>query len=225
MKSRRKPRIAGMTIAEILVVVAILFALSGVLFPVFVQQRRAGEKASCQSNLRQIGLALAAYQQDWDGYLPDPEAWMGARIGAPATLHCPSISPDALAAGAGRGYPGYALSTRLMGRPLPIPVADESGKVVRFGVETGVPAAVVRYPSATIVVGETVPGLYQMGTVPVTAFDHEGRELAGTKEASERHNGGVNYLFLDGHVDWLPPKALAGVGGPENDGTRPTFKL
>jgi prepilin-type N-terminal cleavage/methylation domain-containing protein len=55
------------TLIELLVVIAIIAILAAILFPVFAQAREAARKASCQSNLKQIALALGMYQQDYDG--------------------------------------------------------------------------------------------------------------------------------------------------------------
>jgi prepilin-type N-terminal cleavage/methylation domain-containing protein len=56
-------RRSAFTLIELLVVIAILAAI---LFPVFAQAREQARKASCQSNLKQIGLALRMYTQDYD---------------------------------------------------------------------------------------------------------------------------------------------------------------
>jgi prepilin-type N-terminal cleavage/methylation domain-containing protein/prepilin-type processing-associated H-X9-DG protein len=57
----------GFTLIELLVVIAIIAILAGILFPVFAQAREAARKASCQSNLRQIGQAALMYASDYDG--------------------------------------------------------------------------------------------------------------------------------------------------------------
>ncbi|MCC6442490.1 MAG: type II secretion system protein [Armatimonadetes bacterium] len=72
----------GFTLIELLVVFAVISLLSAILFPVFARAREQGRKVVCQSNLKQIGVALSMYAQDYDGFYPDngdPYLWMGRR--------------------------------------------------------------------------------------------------------------------------------------------------
>lgn len=69
MKHRRTK---GFTLIELLVVIAIIAILAAILFPVFAQARDAARKATCQSNLKQFGVAFAMYASDYDGYFPNP---------------------------------------------------------------------------------------------------------------------------------------------------------
>src|SRR5262249_51448497 len=56
----------GFTLIELLVVIAIIAVVAASLFPVFAQVRGKGRQVSCQSNLKQLGVAMALYVQDND---------------------------------------------------------------------------------------------------------------------------------------------------------------
>lgn len=66
----RAPRRAGFTLTELLLVIAIIAILAAILLPVFAQAREKARQASCLSNLKQIGLGLMMYAQDYDETYP-----------------------------------------------------------------------------------------------------------------------------------------------------------
>ena len=54
------------TLIELLVVIAIIAILAAILFPVFARARENARRSSCQSNLKQLGITMTMYSQDYD---------------------------------------------------------------------------------------------------------------------------------------------------------------
>jgi prepilin-type N-terminal cleavage/methylation domain-containing protein/prepilin-type processing-associated H-X9-DG protein len=74
-KNSRKWFRKGFTLIELLVVIAIIAILAAILFPVFARARENARRASCMSNLKQIGLGILQYTQDYDE--KTPRSWFG----------------------------------------------------------------------------------------------------------------------------------------------------
>lgn len=74
------PRQHGFTLIELLVVIAIIAILAAILFPVFARARENARRSSCQSNLKQIGLAVLQYGQDYDENQPMLHVTSGTTI-------------------------------------------------------------------------------------------------------------------------------------------------
>jgi prepilin-type N-terminal cleavage/methylation domain-containing protein/prepilin-type processing-associated H-X9-DG protein len=80
---------SAFTLIELLVVIAIIAILAAILFPVFAQARERARAASCTSNVRQIGIGLMMYVQDYDETFPPHFPQVDAINGGGPTRNMP----------------------------------------------------------------------------------------------------------------------------------------
>ncbi len=69
MAGHRIPRRA-FTLVEMLIVISIIGLLAALLLPALASARNAAQKAGCENNLHQIGLAIYNYATYYDGSIP-----------------------------------------------------------------------------------------------------------------------------------------------------------
>ncbi len=85
MHGPRRPTLQAFTLIELLVVISIVALLAAILFPVFGRARENARRSSCQSNLKQIGLGLTQYLQDYDEKMPYSAFGPGAAASSTAS--------------------------------------------------------------------------------------------------------------------------------------------
>lgn len=208
----------GFTLIELLVVIAIIAILAAILFPVFAQARENARRTSCASNLKQLALSTLMYTQDYDGSLPIDKSGESLSVFQPLMPYikngqvrfCPSApgyaTPESTSSYAQQyGYPMYSDSKAKGYAVRAVLVGQSSG--------AGVPAPValdsIAQPSRTCMLGETV----YLSTTN-TNYVNKGWGFpyfyirTGSDMISDRHLGGSNYAYLDGHVKWVKKEAI-----------------
>ena len=69
-KKERETTSAGFTIVELLVVTGIIAILTAILFPVIVKSKESARTTQCVSNMRQLGLGLTMYLNEYSSRFP-----------------------------------------------------------------------------------------------------------------------------------------------------------
>lgn len=97
-RKQSKVGLRGMTLVELLVVLAVIATLGALLFPAFGGAREHARIAACTTNLSQIGKAFGAYVDDHDGQRPKLLAELVPGQTEPGVLAC---ATDPFLAGGG----------------------------------------------------------------------------------------------------------------------------
>jgi prepilin-type processing-associated H-X9-DG protein len=191
-----RARARGWTLVELLVVIALITALTALLLPVLARAREQAHRTACLSHLRQIGQAHLLYLQDWDDrfpgwYMPGPlrpepfgpyrfwTEYLQPYLSSPVVWH----DPGAVARGtspAGAWLADYVLLTWGPGEYGWPDVIYFRWPGPPFSLEE------VRRPSET-----------------VTLMDGWTTTRRVLSRASS-HGGGTNVSFVDGHTRWVP---------------------
>ncbi|RYZ84360.1 MAG: DUF1559 domain-containing protein [Proteobacteria bacterium] len=219
------------TLIELLVVIAIIAILAAILFPVFARARENARRASCMSNLKQIGLGVMQYTQDYDEIYP-AKRWSGSGseqlnetmswrrmtypyVKSSQIYTCPSNTYGAEPAN--DSYPGYAIlaasdprftrSYSINGQSGYIggtPIAEE------YNLPNYRPSSLssVTEPAQTVYVSE-----YSWRDAAVNWEDGNALNPNARGLYFSGHLNTCNFLFADGHVKAMKPSA---TGSPVN---------
>lgn len=179
------------TLIELLVVIGIICILAAILFPVFGRARHNGQRAACQSNLKQMGIAIAQYTQDFDERFPlgltvTEEGFHESSLDlvqpylkSRQIAICPSDSGD----------PDVDLTAIF-------PTAPGKGQTSYTANDKLCPAFETPPSIAEVKDSARLPLIWDAFIAKVDP------SLGPFLEVQRRHLEGANCVFVDGHVKW-----------------------
>ena len=198
---------SGFTLIELLVVIAIIAILAAILFPVFAQAREKARAVSCLSNLKQLGAGAVMYTQDYDEmYVPHCHRDLSNLAEHPSAYWFEMLQP-------------YVKNRQVLICPSHRGAVGGNGFVGNYGYlcdgftldpaninYTGTPVggygslADIQDPAQLVMLGES-----QSATCRVCPLYHNHATPAAPPvwPVQQRHNGGANYMFFDGHAKWM----------------------
>ncbi len=202
----------GFTLIELLVVIAIIAILAAILFPVFARAREKARQTSCLSNVKQLGLGIMMYVQDYDERMPVFEPAWGVTP-SPAITGCswwqgvyPYVKNDQIYVCPSRDqwgpftywarvfpvFPSYGFSSRVRAQKL----------------------AQIKEPATKLMLGDAC---HPMGDqmwrfcwpLAPGGWPDKCNTAVNQKDPDWAvHNGGGNICFADGHAKWLNANSL-----------------
>jgi prepilin-type N-terminal cleavage/methylation domain-containing protein/prepilin-type processing-associated H-X9-DG protein len=219
------------TLIELLVVIAIIAILAAILFPVFAQARAKARQTACLSNMKQIGIGLMMYTQDYDETLPgnDPANGYAAGFQQPLGWNRPfTAGVPATYRNWARDVQPYIKNFGIYICPSATPRSSFNGGNPDFnecnktanptcfdtsyalnGLAETRPMAVIPTPADIIYLREfnifsrTSQARPRRSTPTATTFQEFNHILYDFI-----HNEGSNLLYCDGHAKWSRKTAL-----------------
>ena len=205
----------GFTLIELLVVIVIIGIIIALLTPALGRAREGARCAFCANNLRQFGIALYLYLDEHDNKFPDHrrgpigncECWytqIDPYFDNKDVWHCPNYKHSNF----DFGHLSYAYNSYGLCRGYPDSPIDHHGE--GFGIDM----KKVNSPSRCIVFMDSGHKVGNPTETYYVAFNSLLWYGVGDDrwKPGNRHSGGCNVCFADGHVRWYPRSFISDPG-------------
>ncbi len=177
------------TLIEVLIVVVAIAIIAAILWPVFAQRLEPDRRnRGCQLNLKQIGLGFLQYVQDADEKFPP------ARV-TPTIGWADVLQP-------------YVKSRQLFNCPMTQQGSQSTSDYFYNRFLARLKSDRIDEPSKALLSGDGEDDgatWNSWGKLPADAATNSNSPL-------QRHVGGAEYLFGDGHVKWIKPQDINSWG-------------
>lgn len=200
----------GFTLIELLVVIAIIALLAAILFPVFARARENARKSSCMNNMKQIGIGVLQYVQDYDETYPVSNNMQGAgaNYATNGNGNWIAVTQPYI-----KSWQVFACPSAVPNSSLTAPNGPSKTNYFFNGVALGRNQAAIQRTSTLILTHEYAflssdafirPQIDPVNTAIVAPYNgnYKGWMEAGPFKYDKQHFDGGNLLFCDGHVKW-----------------------